>query len=151
MPLINKEAMDSESVSACPNNGNKQMKIKYFFIYLNKNTLITSWLGLTECIKNVIPRLSYTSFLKNSVHILIVTSEKISTYLLQLVRAPHAPMLFIRDNSYVSFLPLTVHGTLYPCEEYRDSSYITQCPHLSSLTSKWLFSSLVIATIVLLR
>ena len=36
MPLINKEAMDSEIVSACPNNGNKQMRIKYFFIYLNK-------------------------------------------------------------------------------------------------------------------
>lgn len=56
MPLINKEAMDSDSVSACPNNGNKQMRIKYFFIYLNKNTLITSWLGLTECIKSLIPR-----------------------------------------------------------------------------------------------
>lgn len=59
MPLINKEAMDSDSVSACPNSGIKQIRIKYFFIYLNKNTLITSRLGLTECIKNVIPRLTY--------------------------------------------------------------------------------------------
>ena len=59
MPLINKEAMDSDNVSACPNSGNKQIRIKYFFIYLNKNTPITSWLGLTECTKNVIPRLSY--------------------------------------------------------------------------------------------
>ncbi len=98
MPLINKEAMDSDSVSACPNNGNKQMRIKYFFIYLNKNTLITSWLGLTECIKRLYSQIQLSlSFLKNSVHILIVTSERISTYLLQLVRAPHAPNLFIRD------------------------------------------------------
>lgn len=32
MPLINKEAMDSDSVSACPNKGNKQMRIKYFLM-----------------------------------------------------------------------------------------------------------------------
>lgn len=53
MPLINKEAIDSDTVSACPNRGNKQIRIKYFFIYLNKNTLITVWLGLTECIKSL--------------------------------------------------------------------------------------------------
>lgn len=64
MPLINKEAMDSDSVSACPNSGNKQMRIKYFFIYLNKNTLITSWLGLTECIKMLFLDLLIRPFLR---------------------------------------------------------------------------------------